>query len=128
MFLADFHKCLGGPIQYARRQWAADGANADAGLALGDYRKAETDDVNPALEEAVGHLCRQGRFSQQDRDDRMLALLELESGRFQGVAAEAAGVGVQAVAQGLALLNQHQRPQGGHSYHGRNRVGEQVGP
>ena len=57
--------------------------NADAGLALRDHRETEPDDVDAAFEQLVSHFRGEGRVAEHHRQDRMLARLDREAGRFE---------------------------------------------
>src|SRR4051812_47475348 len=67
--------------------------DADAGLSLRHHRIAETDHIDTALEQLIGHPTRQGRVAEHHRQDWVLSGLELEPGSLQR-GAELASVSV----------------------------------
>src|SRR5579872_3200683 len=61
----------------------------DSCLAFRHDRVGEADDVDPMLEQPVGHAGREGGITEHHRDDRVLPGLEVEAGAREPLAEEA---------------------------------------
>src|SRR5687768_10392678 len=98
---------------------------ADSRLTVWHDRERESDDVDSFAEQPVGETRGECGITDHDRDDRVLAGLEAETGGLQACA-EAAGVREQSVTQLRLLLDEVERAQRHRGYHGRDAVREQV--
>ncbi len=100
---------------------------ADARLALGHDGEGEADHVDAALQHLCRHLLRQRGVAEHDRDDRVAGAGEREAG-LGHLCAEARGIGVEPLAQRVAVLDQVEDLQRGAGDGRRQRVGEEIGP
>src|SRR5262245_45505276 len=76
---ADFRERCHGAIELLARVRGGH-LRADARLPLRDYRIGEADHVHAFVEQAAREIGRELRVAQHDRDDRMLAWHEVETG------------------------------------------------
>ena len=99
---------------------------ADARGALGDDGVGERDDVDAAIEHAVGEGLGDAGVAEHDRDDGVGAVGNVESGGAEFFAVVAC-VGGEAVAEFGGTGDEVEGGDGGGGDHGSEGVGEQVG-
>ena len=98
---------------------------ADAGLALGDDGVEEADDVDAFVEQGAGELLGELCVVQHDRDNRMIAGTQVESGCVHAFP-EVAGIGFDAIAQDVGSREDLEDLDAGGDQRRWQGIGEQV--